>query len=118
MNANKKLSFVCYGITLCIFLAIFLWGILGLKSGDEMGYCFLNFYLIMPLTSLIMGIILGIKNAYLNFLYPIVFGGFGFVIPGLVFRSSWDLFASFFSLLPALLGLLIGLLIWKIRTRK
>lgn len=119
MNTSKKLSIISYGITACIFLVIALWGMFGSITGNEMGYCILNFYLIMPITSLIIGIIMGIKGTYLKWLYPILFGICGFIIPCLVFGfGSFDMIAVFFSFIPALLGVFIGFIIGKVRGRK
>lgn len=113
-NKNiKNLSKIIYGLSFLIFLIIFLWGILFLDNGDEMGYVVLNFYIIMPLTSLIMAIILGMKDGNLKWGYPIIFGILGIIIPALVFKGSWDWISIFFSLIPGFIGLLIGLLINK-----
>ena len=107
---SKKIFYICGGITFFIFLIIFIWGIF-LNSGDEMGYAVLSFYIIMPVTSFVMALILSISNAYFKWLYPIIFGLIGFFIPPIVFKGSWGWIALFFSMIPALLGLAIGLII-------
>lgn len=114
----KKVSIVSYGVSFGIFVIIALWGKLFLKSGDEIGYVLMNFYFIMPMLSLAIGIVLGVKDAYLKWAYPIVFGILGIVIPAFVFSNSWDWISIFFSLIPASLGLVIGVLINKSRNRK
>ncbi len=65
MVSSKRLSLICFCATFFVFLAIFLWGIFGLTSGDEMGFSILNFYLIMPSVSFAAALLLGIKNAYI-----------------------------------------------------
>ncbi|NLY81550.1 MAG: hypothetical protein GX078_02055 [Clostridiales bacterium] len=118
VESNKKVSIISYGVSLIIFLIIAIWGKFFLKGGDEMGYALMNFYLIMPLVSLVFGIILGSKDAYLKWAYPIVFGILGIIIPSFIFIGSLDWISVFFSLIPALLGLAIGILINKSRNKK
>jgi len=117
---RKKITKLCYGITAGIFLVLLLWGILGSITGNELGYSLLSFYLIMPLTSLVIGIIIGIKNGYLKWLYPFVFGIFSLLVPRIIFGSwnSFDAIELFFSFIPALVGVGIGTLIGKIRKEK
>ncbi len=115
MISTKRLSVICYCVTFFIFLAIFLWGMLGLTSGDEMGFSVLNFYLIMPGISFVAALLLGIKDAYMKWLYPIFAGIPGFIIPFLIFGST-NMVSLFFSFIPSVIGLGIGLLVWKIRS--
>lgn len=116
MNTTKRHYIICYGSTICIFLIIALWGMFGSIDGDALGYSILNFYLIMPLTSMINGLILGIKNIYLKWMFPVLFGILGFLIPRFVF-GSWDGIALIFSFIPALLGVSAGTLISKVRKK-
>ena len=39
----------CYGITLLVVAGIIIWGSCFSITGDEMGYCLLNYYLIFPI---------------------------------------------------------------------
>lgn len=118
-NKNSQhLSKIIYGLSFFVFLVISLWGMFFLDPGDEMGYVILNFYIIMPLTSFIMGIILTVKNETLKWEYPVIFGLFGVIIPIAVFNGSWDWISLFFSLIPGFIGLFIGLLINKFRINK
>ncbi|MCB2291759.1 hypothetical protein LGK97_18775 [Clostridium sp. CS001] len=109
INSSKKNSIICYSVSALIFLAIGLMGIY-LSPGDEMGYVMLNFYIIMPLTSLISSFILSIKKDYLFWSYPIFVGILGIIVPFTVFRTfaTMDLF---FALFPAVIGLIIGLMV-------
>lgn len=118
MKTNKKVSIVSYGISFFVFLIIALSGKFLLKDGDEIGYILMSFYLIMPITSLVSGIVLGIKNAYLKWAYPVTFGALGIIIPSFIFKNSWDWISLFFSLIPALTGLIIGVLINKSKGKK
>lgn len=114
---SKRVSKIFYGISFFIFLIILLWGIFFLDDGGALGYVIMNFSIIMPITSLVMGIILGIKDAYLKWGYPILFGLLGIIIPAIVFRGSWDWFYILYSLIPSLLGLTIGILLNKFRRK-
>jgi len=106
-----NLFYICNGVTLFIFMAITLWGVLFLRSGDEMGYALLGFYLIIPISSFVIAFILRKTETKLKWLYPVLFGLIGYFIPTLVFHSSWGWFAALYVAVPALLGLLIGSII-------
>ncbi len=101
MKSSGKISFICYGVTFALFLIIFLWGTIGSITGNEMGYTVLCFYLFMPFTSLVMAFILGINTAHMKWLYPVIFGILGFIIPWAIFKTM-DVFALFFSFIPAM----------------
>jgi len=115
---KMDLFYVCNAVTLIIFIAVTIWGLLFLNPGDEMGYALLSFYLIIPVSSFVIAFILTKTNTNLIWLYPVVFGLFGFFIPTLIFHASWGWFAALYVAAPALLGLLIGSGIQKIRTVK
>ncbi len=117
MASAKKLSCVCYGITFFIFLAIVLWGKFGAITGEEMGFSVLCFYLIMPVVSFVTALILGLKDAYMKWVYPVVFGVFAVVIPWIIFGTA-DMVSLFFSFVPAVIGLGASRLILKLRGRK
>ena len=65
----------------------------------------------MPLVSLVSAFILGLKNASLKFLYPVLFGALGIIISAFIFMGTWDLISIVFSLVPALIGLVIGIFV-------
>ena len=116
MNSKNKLSTIIYGISLFVFAAVFIWGRFFLSDGDEIGFTLINFYIIMPLVSFVSGFVLGLKDISLKFLYPIIFGALAFIISGLIFRGSWDIFSLLFSLVPAGVGLVAGILIHDKKT--
>ena len=103
-----NLFYICNIVTLFIFMAITLWGVLFLRSGNEMGYALLSFYMIIPVSSFVIAFILTKTETNLKWLYPVLFGLIGYFIPTLVFRSSWGWFAALYVAVPAILGLLIG----------
>jgi hypothetical protein len=128
MTATKKFTIICYGITFAVFLAILLWGFFGSITGNELGFSLLNFYLLMPVTSFVMALILGIivppikpcasRRSFqrMKWLYPVIFGACGFAIPSVIFGST-DLICLFFSFVPALIGLGIGQLVSRLRSK-
>lgn len=113
MKSEKRTSFFGFGFSYLVFLIIALWGRFFLKNGDEMRYVILSFYLIMPIVSFVTGIILGLKDVYLKWVYPALFGLLGIILPFFIFSYSFDWISIFFSLVPAVFGLLIGILIKK-----
>ncbi|HEY5562332.1 MAG TPA: hypothetical protein VIK72_11365 [Clostridiaceae bacterium] len=116
-NSSKIISIICYGVSALIFLAIYIQGVF-LPAGDEMSYCVLNFYMIMPLTTLIASLIISVKKGYLFWIYPVFIGLLGAIIPSVVFSfSSFDWIVLFFAFFPASIGLIIGLII-RVKTKK
>ena len=109
----KKISIICYGISALIFLAIYTFGVF-LSPGDEIGYVLLNFYIVMPITTLIVSIIISNKKGYLFWFYPVFVGLLGIIIPSVVF-NTFEMLSLLFAFIPALIGLIIGT---NIRTKK
>lgn len=109
INSSKIISMICWVVSALVFFAIYLFGN-SLHPGDEMGYCVLDFYIIMPLTTLAASLIIGIKKGFLFWLYPVIAGLAGLLIPFAIFKT-FNVIAIFFALLPALIGLSVGLLI-------
>ncbi|MGH4125531.1 MAG: hypothetical protein ACREV6_21675 [Clostridium sp.] len=109
INSPKVISIICYGVSALIFFVIYLEGVF-LSAGDEMGYCIFNFYIVMPLTTLISSYIISMKKGYLFWFYPVFVGLLGIIIPIVIF-STFDGIELFFAFFPALIGLIIGLII-------
>lgn len=118
MNFNKKNTTLIFGLSFLVFLAITLWGKFILEDGDEMGFILLNFYAIMPVVSLVSGILLGLNDDDLKWGYPLVFGLLGVVIPPFIIVNAWDWIAIFFSLVPSIIGLVIGMGMHQSKARK
>jgi len=105
---------LCYGISFVIYISILLWGILGEHNGEYFGYSLFSFYYILPITSFFGALILGIIKTYWKWLYPALFGTFGFIITLIVFKRITHMsFGLYF--IPSLIGLAIGLIVHKIR---
>lgn len=96
---------------------ILIWGLFFLKPGDEMGYSLLNFYLLLPLAALVCSLLLGLREHWIKWLSPAIFGLFGWALPWAVFRATGLIFLCL-AFLPALAGLLTGVLIRRIQARR
>jgi len=74
MLVLKKIMWPYYAITLVLLIAILMWGLLGIFGGGGYGYRLFSFYAIIPTMLFTMGCILGFKDAYIKWLYPVLFG--------------------------------------------
>lgn len=108
LKSNIKISIICYGISILIFGGIYREGVV-LKPGDEIGYCLIFFYAIMPISTFIVSLIITLKRGYLFWLYPIIFGVLAELISFEIF-GTYDIISLFFALIPAVVGLGIGLI--------
>lgn len=108
------ISCVCYGVSFFVILAILFWGLFGQITGGEMDYVFITMFLIMPITSLISALILGLKKTFLKWIYPFLFGAFIYIIPLILFRTSGIIYVAP-TLLLSLMGLVIGVALRKKR---
>lgn len=95
----------------------FLRGLFFLSPGDEMGYSILNFYLLLPLTALICSLLLGLRSHWMKWLAPVLFGLLGWLLPWAVFHATDAMFLML-TFVPALIGLLTGRLVCRIRKKR
>lgn len=120
-------------VLLWIILVGFFW--VKLSPGDAFGYSVLTFYLVLPIASLAVGIYYGMKKTRFRYAIPVLcglfemFGGFfTFQFKNMISNGRWnswntpDLQMSLYGIIPALVGLIIGILlhmfIKKLRKRK
>lgn len=92
-----------------IWLAILIWGLFFLQSGDEMAYSLLTFYFALPITSLICCIVIGKKDTRIKYLIPFLFGFAGTILPSFISHCGFDEIHLYFSIIPSAIGLLIGI---------
>jgi hypothetical protein len=119
LNFSKAL-FTGIGI-LTALLAWGIWGKLtGNLRGNEIGFTVIIMWLVMPVTSFAITLILSIKDYFWKWIFPFIACAFGYIIPLVMFRNAGaaGLEPLMLSLVPALLGLGIGLLICKLRKRR
>jgi len=116
MFIKNHLTLICYIASLLIYAGILLWGLFGDHRGSYFGYGMISFYVIIPLSSFVMAMVLNISDANLKWLYPFVFGLLGAIIPATVSwvkLSSWVMFLDVwpFVVLPAFIGSGVGFFI-------
>lgn len=110
------LTILCYGITLLVYIIVFLWGVLGEHNGEYFGYGLFSFYYIIPITSFLGALIIGTINTPWKWFYPILFGVVGFVIPIIVFGRIANI-PLLVYVLPSLVGLSIGAFVFFLKNR-
>ncbi len=103
-------------VFITVAIIILIWGIFFLQPGDEMGYTLLCFYFFLPLTAFICSWVLGTRQTIVKWFIPFVFGAIGGLLPLLVFHTM-DMIFLFFSFIPSILGLLIGVAIYSFKHR-
>ncbi|MCL2420678.1 MAG: metallophosphoesterase [Defluviitaleaceae bacterium] len=70
----KKIIWPCYIITFALLAVILLWGLSGVLGGGGHAQRLFSFYAIIPAVLFISGGLLGFKDAYMKWLYPVLFG--------------------------------------------
>ncbi len=95
-------------LNIVIFLGILLWGGFGYIRGREMGFVFMNFYIIMPLTSFVCGFFTYKNLKLLSILQIIVVGALGFLIPYLLFRNYSLVLNLLIGAIPSTVGVILG----------
>ena len=121
-------------IFLAIYIAIWLF-IVGdfwfiPTNSAAFGYAVLSFYLILPVCALVVNLVYGMREDSIKYYLPFFFGvmeilgGFlSFQLANIVANGKWntwntpDLEMGLYSFVPALQGLVIGLVIRWIRRR-
>jgi hypothetical protein len=115
MIVNKKAAAICYGVTALIFAALILWG-QNIDFGGATEYSVITFWIVIPLTCLITGVVLGVKNAAFKWFYPPVFGVITVITITLPFNQGHFFrymlqtapVSILYAFVPALIGVLIG----------
>ena len=115
---RKDILWGCYGVSLIIYVVIFLWGMLGDHNGSYFGWGIVSFYCFIPVFSFIMALELNAANASFKWLYSFVFSALGLTIGATVSLAKLSTLVIFsdvwiFCVAPAFIGSIIGLLIRK-----
>lgn len=122
-NIKRRLTYskVLYS-GLGILFALLVWGLWGKLSGNimgnEMAFALIIFYFVIPLTAFVITLILSIKGSFWKWIFPLIAYAFTLAISFIMFHHSGDSFSAIISLVPALLGLGIGLLVRSTRNRR
>ena len=119
---RKATTLLCYSLSLLIYAIVLLWGLFGdhhssYYHSSYIVYAIISFYLVLPVTSFISAMVLGIRRTFFKWPYPFLFSLFGLSIPFLVFPfiipNVW-----LACVLPAFFGLGAGLAIRKLRLQR
>ena len=110
-----------YALSLVLFAAILAWGLTGLQGGGGITFRLFGFYALIPAVTGIFGIVLGLKNARIKWLYPFFAGILAHLLYQLFFRHAFTILPwGAYVLLPfssALFGLSMGMFIGRLEAR-
>lgn len=104
----------CYLLTFGFAVCAIIWALIFPITGEEMGYCVLNYYLLFPILSLLCGLILGFKESKYKWTYPPFVGLIGSLMPFPIFHSMWW-GVGLVGIIPAFIGLVIGSVVMKLK---
>ena len=120
--------FLAAYIVIWLFLVAYFWFIP--SNTDAFGYAVLSFYLALPICAFVVNLVYGMREDSIKYYLPFFFGvmeilgGFlSFQLANIVANGKWntwntpDLEMALYSFVPALQGLVIGLLIRWIRNK-
>lgn len=117
MTATKKTSLFCFGITVLLYASILLWGILYPENNVKFEGAAVLFFFVMPAISFVVAMMIGIKNVRLKWLYPAVVAVLAYFI-NVVTIPTGSRIPGLFCVATSIIGLGIGLLVRKHRSRK
>ena len=111
MSAKKRkwISVICYAVSLVVFALVFRDN---LRQNFWSSRFILTIFTALPL-SFVVALIMHTTNAYFKWVYPFLFGIFGFVVLTTVYNLSHILPHITLSFVPPFLGAGLGWLIWK-----
>ncbi len=131
---RKNIQIIAY---LVIWTACLIWFWFGVSGSDAMGYAILVEYMILPLSTFIISLLIGNDDGWglVKWLFPLFFGLMCYLntfatfnLANVISNGEWNhwnspslddfWFSVEFGLLPAALGMGIGRGILAIRTRR
>lgn len=104
----------CYLLTFGFAVCAVMWALIFPITGEEFGYCILNYYLLFPILSLLCGLILGFKESKYKWSYLPFVGVVGILMPFVTFHSMWW-GMILLGAIPAFIGLIIGSIVKKLK---
>lgn len=101
---------ISVAVTVLEFSLFLLWG-LNMNGGDEMGFGLITTYFLFPLTTLVLSAYLAHQNVIFTIPFVIIMFAAQNFMPFFVFGSFEFVLILGFTLIPAFIGALIGILI-------
>ena len=118
----KKSTVLCYCLSLFTLSGLLLWGLTGMLGGGGLIYRVFGFYAFVPLVAVIAGFILGLTNAPMKRLYPVVITACGQLTYWLMFRHRFAIMpGNAYFIVPfsaALFGVSTGYFIWGLSDKR
>lgn len=118
----------CYIVYTSIWLLLLLWFWIGLPADGAMSYSIISFYLVLPISSLVISYMLGIQKIWIKWVSPIFFGCMAMMLSFLTFdlantlsfhnQHVPDFKMALVSSIPSLIGLSISTGITTIKRRR
>lgn len=117
---EKNVGLVIYMV---VWAALFCWFWLGQKAlaGNEAVYSLMAFHVLLPASALVVSVMYGAGDSRIRFIIPIILGAMEMLLEFLTFQifnvlsnEKWNVWNELdwtlclFSLVPALLGVIIG----------
>lgn len=99
-----------------ILIALLVWSCF-MDGSDALGYALVAMYMVLPLSALICGVLLGLRESKVKWIAPVAFGAAACLIPLLVFQYT-ELGFFVFIFVFSLIGSVIGHVIRLMRNRK
>jgi uncharacterized membrane protein len=119
MDKRKRLTLTCVMIALAT--CVITWLFITNSGADIMGAGILTFYILIPLASMILGFILGLKDGFLFFLFPLFYTLAEWLTTGLCFGyldSGGFALVVTMTLLPGVFATGVGFGINRFRRSK
>ena len=111
---KKYVPKLCFALPVLIALFIVVWPMAAPITGNEMGYCVLNYYIIYPLCLLVCGVVLGSVHPGKKMWFFLPFAALlGVLMPLPVFHTT-DLLLAGIGLVASGFGLLVGSVVGKV----
>ncbi len=111
---QHTLSIVMVAVFFTVAAMILLQGLFFVKPHESFAFVLICFYLILPMTSFVCSLVLGLGKSAVKWFAPLLFGGVGVLLP-MIYFESFEFIALFFALIPSLLGLGIGSIVFIFR---